>query len=519
MAVGLAQRGEAPDPVGAGHAVRDLARSSAVAASARRSRRSRRGRRAERARAARAARADWLSTCALTYMTRAAAGSRRAGDPAGDRRAAARAGWPRSIGISKIDAAGPRCRPRLVAYPAVGPPYRAHRIAAPGRRAAHRGLGSRACRPWPIDARDAFGARLRGWGRYARELLAARCRGRRRARLAVSGDGRARPRGAVGSRSTLPRALRRRGADLVHAPNCFLPLRGRARASSRPRPRLRGLPEDFAPRTRAKYRPAHAAGGALGRARDLRSRQFTRDDVVARYGVDEPKVRVIAAGAGAAGRVSLPRRAVRRTAPPYLLARRRPAREEEPAPARRARWRRCGPTGSPHRLVLAGVDARRGRRALARRRAVELPGYVDDARLDALMRGADALVHPSLYEGFGLVVLEAMARGVPVVAARRDRAARDRGRRRGAASTRSTPADIAAAIRAVARRRRSRSRGARAARGRRRCSWERTARGDGGRLPGAAVSTTVAHAHASTRPRCSSTRCPPRSPSQGRRAS
>ncbi|MEA2295660.1 MAG: hypothetical protein QOE86_3299, partial [Solirubrobacteraceae bacterium] len=34
------------------------------------------------------------------------------------------------------------------------------------------------------------------------------------------------------------------------------------------------------------------------------------------------------------------------------------------------------------------------------------------------MRGADALVHPSLYEGFGLVVVEAQARGIPVAAAR-----------------------------------------------------------------------------------------------------
>jgi glycosyltransferase involved in cell wall biosynthesis len=47
--------------------------------------------------------------------------------------------------------------------------------------------------------------------------------------------------------------------------------------------------------------------------------------------------------------------------------------------------------------------------------AVHVIGPVTDEDMPNLYRLADALVFPSLKEGFGLVVLEAMASGVPVV--------------------------------------------------------------------------------------------------------
>jgi glycosyltransferase involved in cell wall biosynthesis len=49
------------------------------------------------------------------------------------------------------------------------------------------------------------------------------------------------------------------------------------------------------------------------------------------------------------------------------------------------------------------------------RRRVRILGYVSETDKPALLHGAEGLVYPSLYEGFGLQVLEAMAAGTPVL--------------------------------------------------------------------------------------------------------
>jgi glycosyltransferase involved in cell wall biosynthesis len=66
-------------------------------------------------------------------------------------------------------------------------------------------------------------------------------------------------------------------------------------------------------------------------------------------------------------------------------------------------------TGDPTPSLLAQLNS------ISATSRVRFTGRVTDSQLASLYRGAIALVFPSLYEGFGLPVLEAMACGTPVI--------------------------------------------------------------------------------------------------------
>lgn len=226
----------------------------------------------------------------------------------------------------------------------------------------------------------------------------------------------------------LPFRLRRLRTDVFHGPAVFLPL---VKVGYRTVVTVHDLvcflfPETV-PRRYSLYMRLMTWLAVRTADRIIAVSGATRDALVQRLGVEPARVAVIHEGVAAtfARPPEQPGAVLRRLGiePPYCLfvgnlePRKNLVRLLEAFARLRAE-------GRPVRLVLAGA---RGWLAEPIFRAVErhgladavvFPGYVPAAELPALYAGAACFVFPSLYEGFGLPVLEAMAAGTPVVASR-----------------------------------------------------------------------------------------------------
>jgi glycosyltransferase involved in cell wall biosynthesis len=81
-------------------------------------------------------------------------------------------------------------------------------------------------------------------------------------------------------------------------------------------------------------------------------------------------------------------------------------------------------TGYPHRMVLAGRDSNNAAKVKAAaaeskwRNDIFFTGHFPQESLPELYSAADFVVAPSMYEGFGQCVVEAMASGIPTACAR-----------------------------------------------------------------------------------------------------
>lgn len=219
---------------------------------------------------------------------------------------------------------------------------------------------------------------------------------------------------------TLPPLLRARGVVTIHDLS------------------FESMPEVHEPRLRRYLQ--RAVPPSIARADHVfADSKSTRDEILALYGTDPAKITVVYPGVEPRFRAFDPTdptdaaalrevRARYKLEQPFVLdvATLEPRKNLATLIRAFARYRAQRGHDPAVQLVLAGGGGWLGQREqleelvtrLGLEEVVRFLGFVPDALLPALINAARVLAYPSLYEGFGLPVLEGLACGVPVITAR-----------------------------------------------------------------------------------------------------
>ncbi len=227
----------------------------------------------------------------------------------------------------------------------------------------------------------------------------------------------------LGEQTLLPAMAARAGVDLMHSLASTAPLWGRFRRVVTVHDLIYARFPDAHAGLRDKGMRVLVPGAVRRSDRVIADSNSTREDLVQLLGVDPQRIDVVPLGLGAIRRQEpLPERDVRarlqlgERSVVLSLSAKRPHKN---LLALIGALARIAPDARPV-LVLPGYPTAHEAELRARAAAlgiaddVRFPAWLSSAELEGLWSIARAFVFPSLYEGFGLPVLEAMARNVPV---------------------------------------------------------------------------------------------------------
>jgi glycosyltransferase involved in cell wall biosynthesis len=230
-----------------------------------------------------------------------------------------------------------------------------------------------------------------------------------------------------GEQQLLPGLASRVGVDVLHSLANTTPLRGPQRRVVTIQDVIFRIYPETHTRARALALRVLVPLGARRAHRIIASSGSTRDDLVALFGVRPAKIDVVPLGLGA--------RTVEPTAEPELrdrlglgaraVALTVSAKRPHKNLLRLLEALALIPAERRPLLILPGYPTSHEAELRARATSLGLDGdtrflgWVADEDMEGLYALASCFVFPSLYEGFGLPVLEAMARGVPVATSAR----------------------------------------------------------------------------------------------------